>query len=84
MSHLYRRPPHGGRGLKFNRTTLVTVRLASPSPRRAWIEMDTAFSSSRSRRSRPPHGGRGLKCQHAIYLVAISLSCLDLRVVLDR
>ena len=34
-----RRPPHGGRGLKFDFGINRDLDIVSPSPRRAWIEI---------------------------------------------
>ena len=55
------RPPHGGRGLKSSLSILVPVVAVSPSPRRAWIEIDISIIYCNKSFSRPPHGGRGLK-----------------------
>ena len=35
--------------------------MKSPSPRRAWIEIDECIGYLKQADSRPPHGGRGLK-----------------------
>ena len=37
------------------------MKIQSPSPRRAWIEIKYKIDYRNSDRSRPPHGGRGLK-----------------------
>ena len=34
----------------------------SPSPRRAWIEIESVSYTLANCSGRPPHGGRGLKC----------------------
>ena len=34
------RPPHGGRGLKYSGDDIFAYAAPSPSPRRAWIEID--------------------------------------------
>ena len=36
---LSRRPPHGGRGLKFYQTGMSMADMLSPPARGAWIEM---------------------------------------------
>ena len=53
----HRRPPHGGRGLKFRPSSRQSGCPVSPSPRRAWIEMlssmllITSFMSPSPRRA---------------------------------
>ena len=57
------RPPHGGRGLKFCDGDYPNQHNASPSPRRAWIEMTTpraptaAGGSPSPRRAQSETGG---------------------------
>ena len=56
------RPPHGGRGLKYNVIQSVQHhRQPSPPARGAWIEISIAIALASHSQSRPPHGGRGLK-----------------------
>ena len=56
-----RRPPHGGRGLKYCRELYIFDYYLSPSPRRAWIEILCRPHGRWILGRRPPHGGRGLK-----------------------
>ena len=39
LYHSFRRPPHGGRGLKYDKQDFKDRLNWSPSPRRAWIEI---------------------------------------------
>ena len=55
------RPPHGGRGLKSIAALCNDNSRASPSPRRAWIEIFCWMRQRCGAFRRPPHGGRGLK-----------------------
>ena len=55
------RPPRGGRGLKFCCSKSRPMQTASPSSRRAWIEIRTCTAPSPALWGRPPRGGRGLK-----------------------
>ena len=41
LSNFFRRPPHGGRGLKSYMVEKGDKISQSPSPRRAWIEIVT-------------------------------------------
>ena len=56
------RPPHGGRGLKYEDDKKKNNPPWSPSPRRAWIEIEIRDFVKTVDNGRPPHGGRGLKC----------------------
>ena len=40
---------------------LLRLGLESPSPRRAWIEIEAKVLGVTATPGRPPHGGRGLK-----------------------
>ena len=52
-----RRPPHGGRGLKFNGGQDVPVGHRSPPTRGAWIEIDVQRGPERQRDGSPPTRG---------------------------
>ncbi len=62
-AYVPRRPPHGGRGLKYVILYDIVVLDKSPSPRRAWIEMTTpraptaAGGSPSPRRAQSETGG---------------------------
>ena len=58
-----RRPPHGGRGLKFTLAWQGRGRQRSSPARGTWIEIQFArHQAPYCASGRPPHGGRGLKC----------------------
>ena len=52
-----RRPPHGGRGLKSKSLRIATTIPASPSPRRAWIEIAVTDKGLRAPRIALPTEG---------------------------
>ena len=56
-----RRPPHGGRGLKFPPRNRSDIPAWSSSTRGTWIEIGALVEVVYNPLSRPPHGGRGLK-----------------------
>ena len=56
----WRRPPRGGRGLKYIRQMLWNYEKVSPPSRGAWIEIAGAWCDARTAQRRPPRGGRGL------------------------
>ena len=66
------RPPHGGRGLKFDFDDIARSDGRSPSPRRAWIEIPLSQIASVRLSGRPPHGGRGLKFALSKFLYKVS------------
>ena len=45
---IMRRPPHGGRGLKFNVANFFSKTLESSSTRRTWIEMKEVLFDGRA------------------------------------
>ena len=56
------RPPHGGRGLKYQQFIgNFKGRAESPPARGAWVEIRKHDLPGDQARRRPPHGGRGLK-----------------------
>ena len=40
------RPPHGGRGLKYHFNPVSFLKASSPSPRRAWIEINKLINNT--------------------------------------
>ena len=56
-----RRPPHGGRGLKYVLFKRKICSNRSSSTRRTWIEIEDQSAVTADDVGRPPHGGRGLK-----------------------
>ena len=56
-----RRPPHGGRGLKYQGVDWGWFPDPSPPTRGAWIEIVPPRQGPNVLHRRPPHGGRGLK-----------------------
>ena len=56
-----RRPPRGGRGLKYDVPETARWIITSPPSRGAWIEIREKTATALYRLGRPPRGGRGLK-----------------------
>ena len=55
------RPPHGGRGLKYEMNQSWQEVFESSPSRGTWIEISWSIRPEREKDGRPPHGGRGLK-----------------------
>ena len=52
----YRRPPRGGRGLKYKAGEILVLALLSPPSRGAWIEIQEKTATALYRLSPPSRG----------------------------